>query len=267
MSQLVPFPIDRLPTIGPAAICMGVFDGVHLGHRALAEATIDAAARHGAQSVALVFDPHPDEVVRPGTVVPRLAPLADNLLRLEQAGIDRALPVLFDAALRGLTAEEFLAALAQSIALRALVMTPASAFGRNRAGTPDAMRAHGRTEGFDLVLAEPVIDGGSPISSARVRAALAAGNLSEATRLLGHPPFLAPVAVDADGGSARLRFAYAPALPAAGRYLAVLHGADEASGSAREAMLTIDESGAAGLNVPIPANPGGPISLELRSRL
>ena len=137
--------------------------------------------------------------------VPRLAPLAENLRRLEAAGIDGALP-RFDPPLRSLTPEKFLPALAPSIALRMLVMTPASAFGRNRAGTPDAMRAHGRTAGFDLVLAEPVMDGGGPISSARVRAALAAGDIAEATRLLGHPPFLAAAGVETDAAAgARFR--------------------------------------------------------------
>lgn len=217
--------------------------------------------------MALVFDPHPDEVVRPGTVVPRLAPLSDNLRRLELAGVDRALPVRFDAALRGLTPEEFLAALAPSIALRALVMTPASAFGRNRAGTPEAMRAHGRRAGFDLVLAEPVMDGGSPISSARVRAALAAGDLDEAARLMGHPALLVATAVDADGRAGRLRFGYTPALPSAGRYLARMLGTGDDENAPQEAVVTIAGSGDAIVDGPISAIPAGPISLELHSRL
>ena len=64
--------LRSLPAIGPAAICMGVFDGVHRGHQALLGATVAAAAELGAASVALVFDPHPDEVIHPGT--PRASP-------------------------------------------------------------------------------------------------------------------------------------------------------------------------------------------------
>src|SRR5579859_956098 len=97
MNGIGAFPIDRLPKVGAAAVSMGVFDGVHRGHLALVRATAAAAAEHGVASVALVFDPHPDEVVSPGTIVPRLAPMIDNLRRLELAGIDRALPVRFDA--------------------------------------------------------------------------------------------------------------------------------------------------------------------------
>lgn len=267
MRKPEPYAIDRLPAIGPAALCMGVFDGVHRGHLALAQATIDAAAGRGASSVALVFDPHPDEIVRPGTVVPRLAPLGENLRRLKAAGIDRPLPVRFDPDLRSLTPEQFLAALASSITLRALVMTPSSAFGRNRAGTPDAMRARGRVAGFELVIAAPVMDDGSPISSARVRDALAEGDLAGATRLLGHPPFLSATVIEPDDRTGRLRFAYPAALPAVGRYLAGLHVPADDERPAREVQVAVGVGGEASLDMPDSSVPRGPISLELRSRL
>jgi len=259
MSSPSAFAIDQLPAVGPATICMGIFDGVHRGHLALVRATVSAAVERGALSLALVFDPHPDEVVRPGTIVPRLAPTTDNLRRLELAGVDRALPVRFDGELRALTAEEFLAALPPSIDLRALVMTPESAFGRNRGGTPDAMRAHGRAIGFDVVLVEPLVDEHGPISSARVRAALAAGEIDTATALLGHPPTLvAQSTVDPEGW---LRFAYAPALPPPGRYRATMGEA------AREAVLEIGPGGEVRLEGAPQWDSGQELALELRSRL
>ena len=219
--------IGDLPTVGPAALCMGVFDGVHRGHLALVAATVAAARERGVASVALVFDPHPDEVVRPGTMVPRLAPLGENLRRLARAGIDHAFAVRFDPALRSLDPDAFLAATARSLALRALVMTPESAFGRNRAGTPDAMRELGARSGFDLVLAERVEDAGTPISSARVRAALGAGDLATVLRLLGHPLYLEAELLGADGGLHALRFDYLPALPGPGGYPAAVRPLSE----------------------------------------
>jgi riboflavin kinase/FMN adenylyltransferase len=219
--------LDEVPRVGSAALCMGVFDGVHRGHLALIEATRAAAVEHRARSVALLFDPHPDEVIHPGTVTPRLATPGLNLRMLEEAGVDVAVPIRFDSALRSLRAEDFLAAMAPAIELRALVMTPESAFGRGRAGTPDAMRAHGQAVGFDLVLAEEIVlHGGEPISSARIRDAVQGGRIEEATRMLGHPPTIEATLVPAgaaDGaadGAARLRLAidYPAALPPRGSY-------------------------------------------------
>ena len=83
--------LGELPAIGPAVVTLGVFDGVHLGHRHIVAATAVAAEQRDAASVALVFDPHPDEVVRPGTVVDRLLPPEVTLERLTEAGITAAL--------------------------------------------------------------------------------------------------------------------------------------------------------------------------------
>src|SRR6266550_7290379 len=110
MKELRARSVDDLAEVGEAAVCMGVFDGVHLGHLALIAATVQAARQRGLQAVALVFDPHPDEVIRPGTQVARLAPLRENLRRLTEAGIDVPLPLRFDDDLRALTAGEFLQA-------------------------------------------------------------------------------------------------------------------------------------------------------------
>ncbi|MGZ6371793.1 MAG: hypothetical protein ACXWL8_00180, partial [Candidatus Limnocylindria bacterium] len=104
-----------LPHIGRAVVTMGVFDGVHLGHRAILEATREEALAQGVASVALVFDPPPDEVLRPGTRVARLAPLAVNLGRIGALGVQRAVAIRFDEELRQLSAEEFLEGLAPAI--------------------------------------------------------------------------------------------------------------------------------------------------------
>ena len=217
--------IDELPAIGEAAICMGVFDGVHRGHLALVDRTIAAARELGTRAVALVFEPHPDEVVRPGVLVPRLAPLHENFRRLREAGVE-PVGLRFDDALRGLTAEEFLAAMAPALRVRALVMTHESAFGRGRAGTPQAMRQHGGEAGFEVHEIDPVeSEDGQPISSGRVRRALLDGLLEEAADLLGHPPYLEGSAAS-DGA---VTLAYRAALPTAGTYRVSLRGATPAS--------------------------------------
>jgi len=229
--------IHELPDIGEAAICMGVFDGVHRGHLALVGATVSAARERGVRAVALVFDPPPDEVIRPGHRVPRLAPLHENLRRLSDAGIEAPVPLRFDDALRALTAEQFLLTLSPAIRVRALVMTPESAFGRDRGGTPEAMNAFGTSAGFELRRVERLVTPDQqPISSGRIRIALAEGAIHEAVELLGHPAYLEGTPGPGGGGS--LELAYYAALPAAGRYRARIRG-----GSAEDVKLTIAPDG------------------------
>ena len=242
MSGLRAMAIHELPGVGEAAVCMGVFDGVHRGHLALVEATVQAARQRGLKAVALVFDPHPDEVVRPGTRVARLAPLHENLRRLTEASIDVAVPLRFDNDLRALTPEEFLLAMAPQIRVRALVMSPESAFGRDRAGTPEAMQAFGRSAGFDVVRVDRLVtDGQAPISSGRIRDALTDGAVDEAVRLLGHPAYLEG-ALSSSGASRSLRFAYHPALPAPGAYRARIRDRQAPVGI-HDGLLRIDPEG------------------------
>ena len=216
----------RVPSIGPAVVTLGVFDGVHLGHRHAIEATTIAARVRDAASVAIVFDPPPIEVIRPGTLVPRLLPPDLVAARLADAGADHVLGVTFDETLRELPPEDFLAALAPGIELRAVAMTPDSAFGRDRAGTLERITEIGAAAGFDAVGIEPLLDDGAPVSSTRIRTALETGDVATAKRLLGAPPLLRGTVVHGDRRgrelgfpTANLAFSYPPALPALGIYL------------------------------------------------
>jgi riboflavin kinase/FMN adenylyltransferase len=236
--------LAELPTIGPAALTMGVFDGVHRGHAALFEATRAAAGPDS--SVALVFDPHPDELLRPGVRVPRLAPLPANLQRITALGIDHALPLRFDEALRSLPPESFLEALAPSIELRALVMTPESAFGKGRAGTLERMRELGEERGFSVVAVDPLVIGRAPVSSSRIRTALADGEVEAARDLLGHPAHLEGAVVPGDRRgrelgfpTANLEFDYLPALPALGIYLGTVAVPERGVGPGHAALVSV----------------------------
>ena len=223
MSEPRAVELSDLPAIGRAVVTLGVFDGVHLGHRALLEATRDAAAEGGATSLAMVFDPPPEEVLRPGTSVARLAPLAVNLARIE-ALVDRAVPIHFDEEVRALRPEAFLDALAPAIELRGLVMSPRSAFGRDRAGTAARMEELGAERGFTVQLVEPVEIDGAVVSSTGIRAAVAAGNV-EWAQALGVVPYLEGMVVAGDRRgrelgfpTANLQFEYRPAMPSLGIY-------------------------------------------------
>ena len=217
--------LPDLPALGPAAVTIGVFDGVHRGHQVLLAATREAAAARGAWPVALVFDPPPAEVLHAGHVVPRLGPLPDTLRRVRAAGVDHALAVRFDDRLRAMAPEEFLDGLRSVLDLEALVLTPDSALGRDRSGTPDRLAELGVARGFDVVVIQPERDEGV-ISSTRIRAALDQGDITTAARLLGRLPTVWGTVVAGDGRgwslgypTANLTFAYQPALPALGIYL------------------------------------------------
>jgi len=238
--------LNELPAIGPAVITLGAFDGVHLGHRQILSATVAAAHDRDAASVALVFSPHPDEVVRPGTVVERLLPPEMTLERLAQTGIDHALEIRFDDALRSLEPEAFLAGLGPALELRAITMTPGSAFGRRRAGTLERVAEIGATEGFDAVTVEPLLVDDVPVSSSRIRDLLRGGDVEGAGALLGSAPMLRGRVVHGDRRGRELGFPtanlaldYTPALPALGIYLGRVSVAERGVGPDHPALVSV----------------------------
>jgi riboflavin kinase/FMN adenylyltransferase len=238
--------IEAIPPIGPAVVTLGVFDGVHLGHRQLVNETVRAARRLDAAAVALIFSPHPDEVLRPGTIVARLLPPEMTIERLRAAGIDHPVEVRFDDELRGMAPEQFLAGLAPGIELRGVVMTPQSAFGRGRSGTLERVREIGREIGFEAISVEPLLIGGTAVSSSRVRDALAAGDVEAAAALLGAPPTLRGSVAHGDRRghelgfpTANLAFDYRAALPGLGIYVGHVSVPERGVGPAHPALVSI----------------------------
>lgn len=239
-------PHGALPAIGPAVVTLGVFDGVHIGHRRIVEVTVDAARRRGAAAVALVFVPHPDEVIRPGTTVPRLLPPAVTLQRLVLGGIDHPVEVRFDDSVRSLAPETFLDDLAPALAVRAVVMSRDSAFGRGRTGTVARVAEIGAERGFDAIAVEPLLVDGLPVTSSRIRRALAEGDLVNAATLLGAAPMLRGRVVHGDRRgrelgfpTANLAFDYEPALPALGIYLGRVSVPERGVGPGHPALVSV----------------------------
>ena len=232
--------------IGPAAVVLGVFDGVHLGHRHLVAATVAASRERRASAVAIVFHPHPDEVMRPGTSVPRLLPPDVTRERLREAGLDHVVVVPFDEDVRAMSPETFLDALAPGIELKCVVMTADSAFGHRRAGTLERVTEIGAERGFDAVRTEPLLVDGAAVSSTRVREALAEGDVERARRLLGAAPLLRGTVVHGNRRgrelgfpTANLAFDYTPALPALGIYLGRVTVADRGVEPGHPALVSV----------------------------
>ncbi|MGZ8475954.1 MAG: bifunctional riboflavin kinase/FMN adenylyltransferase [Candidatus Limnocylindria bacterium] len=235
-----------LPTIGPAVVTLGVFDGVHIGHRHVVAATSRAALERGARSVALVFDPPPIEIIQRGVTIRRLLPLDLVLDRLGEAGIDHAVRVEFDPTLQMMSPEDFLEAVGLEIELSGVAMTPSSAFGHQRAGTLERVSEIGVARGFEAIRVEALTVDGEPVSSSRVRAALAGGDIDAATHLLGAAPLLRGIVVGGDHRgrglgfpTANLAFDYAAALPALGIYLGRVAVPERAVGPGHPALVSV----------------------------
>jgi riboflavin kinase / FMN adenylyltransferase len=160
-------------------------------------------------------------------------------------GLMHVVPFPFDDDIRSLDADAFLAFLNAEIVVRALVMTPDSAFGRNRGGTVERMRSFGATAGIEVEVVEPLVIDGAPVSSTRMRAAVAEGDLATVRRL-GRPAYLEGTVVEGDHRgrelgypTANLRFAYSPALPPRGVYTGQVSVPERGVGPAHPALVSI----------------------------
>jgi riboflavin kinase / FMN adenylyltransferase len=220
--------VDALtPSLGRLFVAIGVFDGLHRGHAYLLEALVREARARDARPTVLTFDHHPDEVLT-GIAPPLLCDPAERLERLEAAGVEVTIVQHFDRALRETPYDRFVRSIAERVDLAGFLMTPESAFGFERGGTPDTVMALGRELGYDVAVVPPFNLDGRPVSSSEVRRAIAAGDLAAAERLLGRP-----YAVVGHGSRASrdpvLTFAMPVALPPAAWYGCRIDDLDEAA--------------------------------------
>ena len=175
----------------PPAVCsVGVFDGVHRGHQRLLSATVAVARELGAVAAVVTFEPHPRAVLDAASAPPELTTLDEKRERLAALGVDIVVVVNFTREVSEWSAEQFCLRLYERFELWRLVVGPGFALGHDRHGDADYLRGFGAGHGFDVVEVEPVTEGGRPISSSRVRAALLSGEVEEAGRLLGAPYFM-----------------------------------------------------------------------------
>jgi len=168
----------------PSAVTVGNFDGVHRGHRALLEGVVSAARARHLASVALTFDPHPAAVLSPGRAPSLLGPVDRRIELMSETGLDGIVIQPFDLPFSRLTADEFVGRiLGASLGARCVVVGPDFRYGAGRSGTVDSLAG----SGLEVVRIPPVVDEGVPVSSSRIRAAVSAGDVTAAARLLGHP--------------------------------------------------------------------------------
>ena len=234
---------------GPVFAVIGVFDGIHLGHRYLLGRLVDEARDRGARPCVITFDSHPDEILV-GAAPPLLLDPAERIRMLGEAGVEVVVVQHFDAALRSTEYDEFVHRITSRTALAGLLMTPDAAFGHDRRGTPDAVRALGEADGFDLVMAPPFALDGRSVRSSDIRSAIAAGDFRTAERLLGRPYSV----VGEVGTDGTLRFDMPVAQPPPGTYRVEVN--DQPS------TVTIDDSATIRLEPAESWSPGTRVNIE-----
>ncbi len=173
---------------GRCALTIGNFDGVHRGHRALIERVAARAAELDLTSCVLTFEPHPREFFAPQGAPSRLSRLRDKLDLLAAAGVQHVHVARFNARFAALCAQRFIEeVLVRALGTRWLLVGRDFRFGERRAGDFAALQAAAPRHGFELQSMPDVLWEGVRVSSSAVRAALEAGDLRRAERLLGHP--------------------------------------------------------------------------------
>lgn len=178
--------LQRAP--GRCALTIGNFDGVHRGHRALIGRVCAKARELELTSCVLTFEPHPREFFDPQAAPPRLTRLRDKLELIDALGVERVHVARFDRRFASLPAQRFIEeVLVKGLATRWLLVGRDFRFGARRAGDFGALQAEGGRHDFEVESMADVVFDGTRVSSSAVRAALAAGDIASAERLLGHP--------------------------------------------------------------------------------
>lgn len=171
-----------------SVVCIGAFDGLHIGHRALVGHAVARARALGVPAVALSFEPLPRESFAGGASPPRLQLPRMKLGELRRLGIDRVGLLRFNAALAALSPEDFVQRLLIArLQAREVWVGPDFRFGRARTGNFALLQRMGAEFGFAAETIAPVELDGAPVSSTRIRAALQGGDFANAARLLGKP--------------------------------------------------------------------------------
>lgn len=167
---------------------IGNYDGVHLGHRAVLSQLAQEAKQRQLPRLVMIFEPMPREFFAPAQAPARIASLREKLEDLASAGVDRVLCLRFDAAFANLAPEVFIdQVLQQGLGVRYLAVGDDFHFGHQRRGDFALLQAAGKQQGFVVESLPALGVDGERVSSTRIRAALAAGEMQQATRLLGRP--------------------------------------------------------------------------------
>ncbi|WP_454163300.1 bifunctional riboflavin kinase/FAD synthetase [Gordonia iterans] len=176
------------PGWGRCVVTIGVFDGVHRGHAQLVAAATRSAAERGIPSVLMTFDPHPSEVVRPGTHPPQLSTLRRRAELAEEMGIDVFCVVPFTTTVAAQSPEEFVhEVLVEQLHAAEVVVGDNFTFGHKASGDVARLRELGERFGFEVTAVSLFGEHAVTFSSTYIRSCVGAGDVELAAEALGRP--------------------------------------------------------------------------------
>lgn len=184
----------------PSIVTVGVFDGVHTGHRVLLDTVIRRGRAAGLRTVAVTFERHPEEVLRPGHEPPALQTLAEKVEALRATGVDHVHVLTFDLEASREPAGDFVRrVLVDAFGARQVLIGSNFRFGHGAAGDVALLQRLGERHGFEAEAIDLVDVDGAQVSSTAVRDALAAGDVGRAATALGRPHRVSGPVVRGDG--------------------------------------------------------------------
>jgi len=202
------------PEARAAVVALGVFDGVHLAHRAILGGAVERALETGLAAVACTFDPHPMDVLQPGRAPVPLSSLEERLDLIAATGVQAAVVVRFTSELAAIEPEAFVKnVLIERLRARGVVVGFNHTFGRGARGDAGLLRTLGERLGFATHVVEPLLVDGVPVSSTEIRKALASGEVDRAGRYLGRPYSVTGKVVEGAGRGRTLGFPTANVQP------------------------------------------------------
>jgi riboflavin kinase/FMN adenylyltransferase len=183
---------------GETLLTIGVFDGVHAGHRYLLEELQQRAAERRLLSAVVTFDPHPQSVLHPHQQLPWLSSLEDRIRTLEELGIKVVAVLTFTPKLAQLGAREFMSLLRKYLKMRGIMVGPDFTLGRGGEGNSSLLRALGGEMKFTVNVAPPFTIEGEVVSSTLIRQALAQGDMRRVESLMGRRFYLRGKVITSD---------------------------------------------------------------------
>jgi len=209
-----------------AAVAIGVFDGVHRGHRYLIGRLVERGRQEGLATMVVTFHPHPRLVVQPQTALTYLCGLEERIELLRELEVDSVAILSFTSELAQLSAREFVSLLVEELRMKLLVVGNDFALGRGREADAQGLEVIGREMGFAVEEVTLLTVSDEKVGSSATRLALARGNMETVTSLLGRPFSLrGPIVRGAERGkslgfpTANIALGLDRALPAFGVYV------------------------------------------------